>query len=432
MAKKQFRQHRDRQSQTAVLMDTGPRDLWVDPHETDIPVVQIKSGTPHPNLFRKRIDSVPRNVAPGDLVRVVTTDSEQMGYGFYNPASEIALRMVRFGDELPDQAFWEERIRRAVELRRNLVDSNSTNACRLIHAEGDLMPGIVVDQFENVLSAEVYSLAMFQRAESFIQLLMKYVDAEHYVIQTSPSSETQEGFGAPARFSQECPQKIVIHENGTRFKLRFEGGHKTGFFCDQRVNRDKLAALCKDKSMVDLCSYTGGFAVHAKKAGGASAATAVELDEHPLKLAKENANFNSVRVNFVQSDVFPWMRDTIRNGKQFDVVCLDPPKLIRSRAEIDEGTRSHFDLNRLALQLVKPGGWMLTCCCAGLLSQADFERLVCSSARAPRSQSLHENAITFKSREIQIVERTGPGPDHPIAGNCPESDYLKAIWLRVY
>jgi 23S rRNA (cytosine1962-C5)-methyltransferase len=431
-AKRQFRPQQEHRRQRAVLLDTGPRDLWTDSNVADIPVVEIRSGTPHPNLFRKRLATVPPNVVPGDLVRVVTTEGQQMGFGFYNPSSEIALRMVRFGEELPDQAFWEERIRRAVELRKSLIDPKSTNAFRLIHAEGDLIPGIVVDKFENVMSAEVYSLAMYQRAESFIQLLMKYVDADHYVIQTSPSSETQEGFGAPARFSQGCPQRITIHENGTRFKLRFEGGHKTGFFCDQRDNRERLAALCKGKSMLDLCSYTGGFAVHAKKSGGASAATAVELDEHPLQLAKENANFNSVRVNFVESDVFPWMRDTIRNGKQFDVVCLDPPKLIRSRAEIEEGTRSHFDLNRLALQLVRPGGWMLTCCCAGLLSQADFERLVCGSARAPRTPSFQENAIEFKSREIQIVERTGPGPDHPIAGNCPESDYLKALWLRVY
>lgn len=414
-----------------VQIDTSPRELCPDLAGSDIPTVQIRTGTPHPNLFRKRLAEVPREVRPGDLVRVVTTDGEQLGFGFYNQVSEISLRIVRYGDAPPDIDFWKARIRQAVELRKSLVSPESTNARRIIHAEGDMLPGIVVDQFDDVISAEVYSLAMYQRAEAFIQLLLEQVEAKHYVIQTSPSSETQEGFDAPARFSVGCPQKVTIHENGTRFKLRFEGGHKTGFFCDQRINRAKLATLCEGKSVLDLCAYTGGFAVHAKKAGRAVEVTAVELDEHPIQLAKENANLNNVRVNFVQSDVFPWMRDTIRNGKQFDVVVLDPPKLIRSREELEEGTRAHFDLNRLAMQLVSPGGWLLTCSCAGLLPQADFEHLVCQASRAPRTLSTHENAIPLKHREIQIVERTGAGPDHPIAGNCPESDYLKAIWMRV-
>jgi 23S rRNA (cytosine1962-C5)-methyltransferase len=382
-------------------------------------------------LFRKRIASVPQEVLPGDLVRVVTTEGEQLGFAFYNSASEISLRMIRFGEQPPDEEFWNTRIQQAIELRKRLVPAESSNAMRLIHAEGDMIPGIVVDQFDNVISAEVYSLAMFQRAEAFMQMLLRHIDAEHYVIQTSPSSETQEGFDAPARFSPDCPQQITIHENGTRFKLRFEGGHKTGFFCDQRINRAKLATLCQDQSVLDLCCYTGGFAVHAKNVGGAADVTAVELDEHPLQLAKKNANLNNSRVSFVQADVFPWMRDAIRNGKLYDVVVLDPPKLIRSRAEIEEGTQKHFDLNRLAMQLVRPGGWLLTCSCAGLLNRADFEHLVCSSARAPRTPSTHANAIPLKHREIQIIDRTGAGPDHPVSGNCPESDYLKAIWMRV-
>ncbi len=218
----------------------------------------------------------------------------------------------------------------------------------------------------------------------------------------------------------------MVEEYGTRFRVRFEGGHKTGFFCDQRENRQRLAEFCRGKQVLDLCCYTGGFSVQAAKLGGAAQVTGVDLDHHPLELARENANLNQVRVKFVQADAFAYMRDMLSHGRQYDVVVLDPPKLIRTRAEVEEGTRKHFALNRYAMQLVRPGGILLSCSCAGLLQEAEFVNLLVAAARRAEA-----DPTSKPGREIRILAKSGAGPDHPVAGNCLETEYLKAVWMIV-
>lgn len=402
-----------------------------------LPVVALKTPTPHPNIFRKRIQDIPRNVQPGDCVAVRLPDGTHAGYGYCNPRSSIALRMISTQAEPPRVEHWDRLLARAVRLRtETLKISADASACRLINGEGDFFPGLVVDQYDDVLSVEAFSLAMFQRAEAITERLAAITGTRHSVIRTSPSSDTQEGFASDPLKSSGLPASVNVQEFGTRFRVAFEGGHKTGFFCDQRDNRRRLALECEGKSVVDLCTYTGGFAVQAKKLGKAADVTGVELDRTPLELAKTNANLNQARINFVCADVFPWMRDMIRNGKQFDVVVLDPPKLIRSRDELEDGKRAHFDLNRLAMQLVSPGGLMVTFTCSGLLSREEFDRLVCSASRQagdPIPGETLDNALPRRGpRDVQIIDRTGPGGDHPVATNCPESDYLKATWMRLH
>jgi 23S rRNA (cytosine1962-C5)-methyltransferase len=221
---------------------------------------------------------------------------------------------------------------------------------------------------------------------------------------------------------------VTVTENGTRYRVHFGSGHKTGFFCDQRENRKRVAELCRGQSVLDVCCYTGGFAVMAAKLGGATDVTGIDLDEEPLKFAKQNAALNDVRVKFTQADAFAYMRDMLRSGRQFDMVVLDPPKLIRSRAEIEEGTKKHFDLNRLAMQLVKPGGLMLSCSCAGLLPEEEFVRLVRSAASSSTRSSENPTALP---RPMQILARTGAAACHPVSGNFPEAEYLKAVWMRL-
>lgn len=403
----------------------------------ELPVVTLKTPTPHPNVFRKRIQDIPPDVRPGECVVVRLPDDSHVGYGYCNPQSSIALRVISTQPDLPDVAFWDRLLERAVRLRTDTLKLNEvTNAYRLINGEGDFLPGLVVDRYDDVLSVEAFSLAMFRRAEAIAERLAEIAGTRHTIIRTSPSSDTQEGFDADPLTSDELPSTVNVQEFGTRFRVAFEGGHKTGFFCDQRDNRHRLALECEGKSVLDLCSYTGGFAVQAKKLGGAADVTGVELDRQPLELAKANANLNQVRINFVCADVFPWMRDMIRNGRQFDVVVLDPPKLIHSRQELEEGKRAHFDLNRLAMQLVSPGGLMVTFTCSGLLSREEFDRLVCAATRqagAPLAGESPDAEFTRRGpRDVQILERTGPGGDHPVATNCPESDYLKATWMRLY
>ncbi|MCA9267855.1 MAG: class I SAM-dependent rRNA methyltransferase, partial [Planctomycetales bacterium] len=358
-----------------------------------------------------------------------------LGYGLYNPRSEIAVRMIRFGDALPDAEFWRDRFARAVELRRGLLRLDEQADCyRVIHAEADGMPGLVVDRFGDVLSAEAFSLGMFLRAREILEQLAPLCGTRPWLIQPGPQVLAQEGFSSDPVLSEDCPRSVVVQEFGTKFRVRFEGGHKTGFFCDQRDNRRMLAEMCRGRSVLDLCCYSGGFAVQAMKLGAAAEATGVDLDEAPLALARENAKLNRVDIRFVQADVFPYMRDMLRSGRQYDVVVLDPPKLIRTRSEVEEGTRKHFDLNRLAMQLVKPGGLLLSCSCAGLLPWEEFLKLLYSAARqaGPPSGPPDENGrVRHLPRSMQVLAKTGAGADHPIDSNCLETEYLKAVWMRM-
>ncbi|MBM3998278.1 MAG: class I SAM-dependent rRNA methyltransferase [Planctomycetes bacterium] len=410
------------------------RPLCVDP-ALPVPAVYLRTPTWHPLIYRKRIDRVEGGARPGDLVAVYLEPDQLLGYGLYNPRSEFAVRIVRWGTELPDAAFWRERFERAVALRRDFLGLDRvTDAYRLVHAEGDGLPGLVVDRFGETLSAEVFSLGMFQRCRPILDGLAALCGTRHTVVQAGPNTVAQEGFACPPVVSDGAPPRVTIHEFQTRFRVRFEGGHKTGFFCDQRDNRKRLAGFCGGKSVLDLCCYSGGFAIQAKRLGGATEVIGVDLDEEPLQLARENADLNQVRVRFVQADIFPFMRDMLRGGRQFDVVVLDPPKLIRSRAEIDEGTRAHFDMNRLAMQLVKPGGLMLSCTCAGLLPESEFVRLLSAAARQagpPDPRTAGDERPRHAPRAMQILEKTGAAPDHPVDAMCPEGEYLNAVWMRL-
>lgn len=382
--------------------------------------ITLRSVKIHPFLFRKLIDRADDAANAGDLVEVFTPQGESFGFGLYNPRAEIAVRMLQRGGAVPSVEFWREKLEHAVRLRHDLLQlDQTTDAYRVIHAEADGLSGLVVDKLGDVLSAELFSLAMYQRSQAILALLTPMLGTKHTLVQVAPQTHGQEGFLAEPVGSPELPESVVIHEYGTKFRVNFQGGHKTGFFCDQRENRQRLATFCTGRTVLDLCCYTGGFAIQALRLGNAKEVTAVDLDEEAIAVARDNAKLNSVRPQFVQADSFPYLRDMIQNGRQYDVVILDPPKLIRSRREVDEGTRKHLDLNRLALQVVRPGGLLLTCTCSGLLGEAEFLRL------------LHTAARQAGQRTLQILAKTGAAADHPISTDCPETEYLKAVWLRV-
>ena len=380
--------------------------------------VHISGSLWHPFVFRKRLGQISRDAEPGDLVELVGASGETLGFGLFNPDAEIAVRVLRAGLQRPNDAWWTARLTEAATLRKETLRLNDVSeAYRVIHAEGDSLSGLVIDRFGDVLVAECYSLGMYQRAEAIIARLEGLIGTKHGVLRSAPMSLEHEGFEAAPYGSAEVPGKLTIQEHGTRFRINFAGGHKTGFYCDQRDNRQKFAQFCRGKSVLDLCCYTGGFALQAKRLGEAAEVTGVELDEDTVLLARENANLNQLRIQFVQAEVFGYMRDMIRNQRRYDVVVLDPPKLIRGRHEFEEGRHKYFDLNRLAMQLVNPGGVLLTCSCSGLLDMTEFTKIV--------------NAAPEVGRRGQIIAKGGAASDHPIATNCPESEYLKTIWVRM-
>ncbi len=393
--------------------------------------VFVKSAGFTPFIYRKRVDRIQGNPEPGDVVAIKLPDGTTIGHGLFNPQAELVVRLLSDGPQPPGESFWKQKLERAVSLRRDWLKlDDPAGACRLIHAEGDGLSGLAIDRFASVLSIEAFSLGMYERARAIAELLGPMVGTKHWVIQGGPRSDVLEGFAGETIIQSGTPRTVEIREEGTRFRVPFIGGHKTGYFCDQRENRLKLARFCENRRVLDVCCYTGGFAIQAKRLGKGAEVTGVDLDEGPLELARENANLNQLRVNWVQADAFTYMRDLVRAGKRFDVVVLDPPKLITSRADYEEGKIKHFDLNRLALQLVEPGGLMLTCSCAGLLQEEDFVHLVLSAARRTGPPSGMPDAPD--GRRIQIIDRSGASSDHPIADHCPENAYLKGVWLRVW
>jgi 23S rRNA (cytosine1962-C5)-methyltransferase len=204
-----------------------------------------------------------------------------------------------------------------------------------------------------------------------------------------------------------------------RYEVDFASGHKTGFFCDQRENRKSLARFCKGARVLDLCCYSGGFALSAKVLGGAGEVTGVDLDEKAIAAARRNANLNRVALQLVHADAFAYARQMQGNRESWDAVVLDPPKFIFTREDRgnSEGRRKYEDLNQLAISLVRPGGLFVTCSCSGLLSLEHFEQHVIKAAHR-------------LGRRLQFFDRTGPGPDHPVYSNCLESRYLKVLWAR--
>jgi 23S rRNA (cytosine1962-C5)-methyltransferase len=361
----------------------------------------------------------PPRPSDGDLVRVVDRDRLPIGFGLWNGRSQINLRILSRDLSPPGPEFWRDQINQAVARRREVLGLDAvTTAYRVIHAEGDGLSGLVVDRFGDVLSAEVFSLGIYQRIGPILEIVSRQLGTSHSRVRVDEKIALAEDFPGRPVASPGIPPRVNIEENGVRFRVLFEGGHKTGFFCDQRDNRKGFARFCNDRSVLDVCCYTGGFGIHALVKGGASEVTCVDLDEKAIALARENANANQVRPSLVHADAFGYMRQMQVNGRSYGAVVLDPPKLIPGRLDIAAGKRKYFDLNVLAMGLVEPGGLLLTCSCSGLLSAEEFLVLLRAAARKA-------------GRSAQVLAITGAAADHPVGLEALEGAYLKAVWLRM-
>ncbi len=392
--------------------------------ERAAPWAQLKYFTFQPAIFPRLLGDVSRDARPGDLVTVYDKAGYKLGAGLYNPRAKIVLRVVAHGAEAElGEAYFERAIRRAAALRRETFKlDETTDAYRLINSDGDGLSGLIIDRYADTLLCEVTSYGMARRLPEWLPLLHELAGTRFARVHVDHDLGSLEGI-KPSWFNETnaaAPRLVKIREHGIRYEVDFAEGHKTGFFCDQRENRRALARFTQGARVLDLCCYTAGFSINAKVTGGADDVTAVDLDETALAQAKRNANLNQARIKFVHTDAFAYARQMQQNGETWDVVVLDPPKLIFTRENPGnaEGRRKYEDLNQLAISLVKPGGVFVTCSCSGLLSEEDFEQHVIKAAHR-------------QNRRLQFFSKTGPGPDHPIYSNCLESRYLKLIWAKV-
>ncbi len=385
------------------------------------PWVQLKTFSYAPAIYPAMVGAVSPDAQPGGLVNVMDKNGRLFGHGLFNPLARVPLRVIHHGDDAFLEADFLALIDRAVDLRLKVLDLPAqTDAFRVIHSDGDGLSGLVVDKFADVLSVQVHSLGIWQRLPKFLDHLRARLGTTKTVIEVDHPVAKHESIRVAEVPSDEV-RNVKIREHGIRYEVNFATGHKTGFFCDQRENRRAIARWCPDATVLDLCCYTGGFALAAKLLGKAAEVTAVDLDENAIAQAKRNANLNQARVDWVHCDAYSYARQMRKDGKKFDVVILDPPKLIdgRDEAVFAEGMLKYEDLNSLGMVITKPGGLLATCSCSGQLGSGEFEQMAIRSAHRV-------------GRKLQFLDRTGAGPDHPVMSNCLESRYLKVLWARVW
>ena len=386
---------------------------------TGVPVIHLKSASYGAFIYNRMVDHIVGKVDDGELAAVADKYGRMFGWGFFNSRSIIALRMFTHSPQRPDESAIDRRIVQAVKLRRDMLGlEKTTDAYRLIHAEGDGLTGLVADRFGQYVVIELFSLAMFQRLHRIEDAIVDAgLNVKDFIVRADEHVMKQEGFSLP-KVAAGKDRQVVVTENGVKFNVQLSRGHKTGFFCDQRENRLALTHFTPGKDVLDLCCYTGGFACYAATIGRAAKVTAVDLDEKSLEDAKGNAALNKAAIDFHHADAFEFLRAAARQGKQWPIVVVDPSKFVPRRDLMEVGLNKYADLNRLAAAAVSPGGILLTCSCSGLVDQPTFIQTV---GRAARSAG----------RDVQIFRATGAAPDHPVMAEAPESAYLKALWARV-
>ena len=325
--------------------------------------VVLRAGPPvHPWIFSKRVLDVEGSPRDGDVVRLRTREGRPVGWGFWHSRSLIAVRVLSYlPDRAPDESWLAERIHAAERIRtRDLRLPDLTDAWRVCHGEADGLPGLVVDRYGTTAVASLFSLGWFRRLEEVSRVLRTELGVTRVVARTDERTSVMEGFRLdPPRDAG----RVEIVERGTRYVVDLAGGHKTGFFLDQRENRDLIARIAKGRRVFDGMTYTGGFAVAAAHRGAPASVLAVDLDETAIAVAQENARRNDAKVEFRHADVFDVLRSLAAGPPDArpDLLIVDPAKWAKDRAALRAAMAKYADLNRLALTAVADGGLVLTC-----------------------------------------------------------------------
>jgi 23S rRNA (cytosine1962-C5)-methyltransferase len=374
----------------------------------------VRSG--HPWIFSGAIERVEEAGDPGDVAEVRGTDGRLLGRGSWNPKTSIAVRMLARGDEPVDAALIRRRVATALRVRE-LV--RGANAMRLVNAEGDRLPGVVVDRYDRFLVLQLLT-AGAERLKPWIVAALRELCAPHGIFERSEGNvRTAEGLGRSTGVldGEEPPAELVIEESGRRYPVDLRGGQKTGFFLDQRPNRDLVAAIAAERRVLNLFAYTGAFGIAAAQ-GGATHVTSVESSAAALGHAEESWRLNGVapeRASFVRADVFAYLRG---DAPPSDLVIVDPPPFARRRADSERALAGYKEVNLQALRRTRVEAMLMTFSCSQHVDTAGFHGAVVAAA-------------ADAGRECQILARLGPGLDHPQALAHGEGRYLKGLLLRV-
>jgi 23S rRNA (cytosine1962-C5)-methyltransferase len=367
----------------------------------------------HPWLFSGAIASAEGDGSDGHA-EVVDAQGRPLARGAYSPDSQIVARLWTFDASEPSSALIQERFATAARLRAAVVPAETTGY-RAVNSEGDLCPGVILDVYGDTAVLDLTTAGTESWRPVLEDAARSAFRPERLVVRASGSARDR-------RAPQDRPggeDRVRFLEHGLPFLADVGSGQKTGFFLDQRANRSILRAMAGGRTVLNLFSYSGAFSV-AALAGGAVRAVDVDSSGAALSLARENRRGNGFPADdadFVEADVFDDLRRRAAAGERWDIVVCDPPAFVKKRADIDRAARGYKDINRVAMSLVAPDGWLLTCSCSGLVDQDLFQKIVFSASVDARAS-------------FALAARQGAGPDHPVSLDCPEGEYLKGLWLR--
>ncbi|KAA0054694.1 ribosomal RNA large subunit methyltransferase I isoform X1 [Cucumis melo var. makuwa] len=392
----------------------------------------FKDGSPM--VYSGAVDRIIGRPPPktGDVVLVADGTEKPIGWGLYNSVSMFSVRLMQLEEEaasdpsctLNVEKMIETRIHTARELRKNLgLPSASTNAYRLVNSEGDRLSGLIIDVFGD-LAVVASSAAWVEKYKAEIEDCVRGIEEINHV-KWRPSVDILKEEGIDVSELKEtspstCPERTKVKENGIFYTISLEG-QKTGFYADQRENRHFISTISEGQKVLDLCCYSGGFSLNALR-GGAINVTGIDSSLPALELAKENVVLNSMdpeRISFLKADATAFMKDALSRNESWDIVILDPPKLAPRKKVLQTASGMYRNLNSLAMQLTRKGGFLMTCSCSGAMTQSGM------------FLQILQGAASMAKKKITVLRPAGAACDHPIDPSYPEGAYLSNILLRV-
>jgi len=375
----------------------------------------------HPWIFSGAMSRLLGEPLDGDLVQVRDSQDQYLATGYLNRRSQIAVRLLTWEPgEAIDTDFWRRRLERAAATRAQLESDPQTNAYRLVYAEADGLPGLIVDRYGDWLAVQCLTLGLARRRDELVALMAELWHPAGIYGRDDAGVRLKEGLELESGrlWGEEPPDLVEIVEGGHRFWVDLKRGHKTGFYLDQRSNRQRVAAYCRQADVLDTFAYSGAFGVYAARAGARSVVS-VDSSLEALRLAEKNLALNDCPPQeMIAGDAFQVLRHFRDQGRAFDLIILDPPKFAVSQRRVMDAARGYKDINLQALRLLRPGGFLATFSCSGLVSADLFQKIVFG-------------ASLDAGREVRILERLAQGPDHPVLLTFPESAYLKGFLCQV-
>lgn len=412
------------------------------------PTVTIRKGrekpirNQHPWIFSGAIYKV-EDATPGDIVTVIDHAGHFLARGYWNPKSAIQVRLLTWQDEPIDEAWWRQMLQRAINSRA--TQAEVSHACRLVNAENDFLPGLIVDKYGAWVVLQALTLYIDQQKDMIANLLADLLKPKGIYERSDVDVREKEGLQQTKGllWGEEPPERIEINVL-SKMLIDIRNGHKTGTYLDQFGNFSSMTHIIRDlerlskserpTQMLNTFSYTGGFALAASRVPHSSAVSVdtfaggthcvnVDASYDALELAEQNFHLNdfakNISAEFIQADVFEYLRDCVERGDEYDIVILDPPKFAHNKQQVQSASRGYKDINLNAFKIIRPGGYLMTFSCSGAINRDLFQKIVFG-------------ALADSGRRAQLIEHLSASDDHPVALTFPEGEYLKGLLLRVY